>query len=155
MDSDINSKMLAKPEMFDVLVVNGMLKQLEGQHLSYTVFARDTKSARSRYSSQKFVVNALLTYWKLLLLFFLRFGLTSSGPPTECILYHARAAIAELPSTEYVSSLLCKISFHKAYNGEVFLACIIHTYLWYSHVLIVAVCHAIYVFQYLWICLNS
>ena len=78
-----------------------------------------------------------------MLLFFIRFGLTSSGPPTECILYHARAAIAELPSTEYVSSLLCKISFQKPYNGKDFFACIIDIYVWYTHLLIITDCHAI------------
>lgn len=57
----------AKPETFNVMAVNEMLLQLEGQQLSYTVFARDTKTSRSR------------------------------GAPTECMIYHARAAIAELP----------------------------------------------------------
>lgn len=57
-------------EAFDVMVVNEMLSQLEGQQLSFTVFARDTKSSRSR------------------------------GPPTECFIHHARAAVAELPAME-------------------------------------------------------
>lgn len=48
MESDIKSNVLAKPEVFDVVAVNEMLKKLEGKQLSYAVFARDTKSARSR-----------------------------------------------------------------------------------------------------------
>ncbi|KAI5069382.1 hypothetical protein GOP47_0015683 [Adiantum capillus-veneris] len=70
-----------KPKTFDVRAVNKMLAQLEGQQLSFTVFARDTKISRSR------------------------------GPPTECYIYHARAAVAELPlmeqGSEQRSQVLC------------------------------------------------
>ncbi|MCO5598437.1 hypothetical protein L7F22_052532 [Adiantum nelumboides] len=59
-----------KPKMLHVGAVNELLMQLEGQHHSFTVFARDTKISRSR------------------------------GPPTECFIYHARAAVAELPLIE-------------------------------------------------------
>lgn len=67
-----DSKIPRKPERFDVVAVNELLSQLEGQPLSYTVFARDTKTSRSR------------------------------GAPTECIIYHARAAVAELPMMDDV-----------------------------------------------------
>lgn len=61
-------------EAFDVMMVNEMLSLLEGQQLSFAAFARDTKASRSR------------------------------GPPTECFIYHARAAVAELPSMEQDSN---------------------------------------------------
>ncbi|XP_068637902.1 uncharacterized protein [Aristolochia californica] len=63
-----------KPRSFHVSRVNQLLQQLEGKTLSYTVFARDTKASRS------------------------------TGPPTECFVYHARAAEAMLPSTKQQSS---------------------------------------------------
>ncbi|CAN0901315.1 tRNA pseudouridine synthase A [Linum grandiflorum] len=56
-----------KSKTFAVCKVNRLLQQLEGKLLSYTVFARDTKASRS------------------------------TGPPTECFIYHARAAEARLP----------------------------------------------------------
>ncbi|KAM7256663.1 hypothetical protein ACFE04_012404 [Oxalis oulophora] len=56
-----------KPRSFNVDKVNQLLLQLEGKLLSYKVFARDTKASRN------------------------------VGPPTECFLYHARAAEAMLP----------------------------------------------------------
>ncbi|KAG9449769.1 hypothetical protein H6P81_009734 [Aristolochia fimbriata] len=59
-----------KPRSFDVSRVNQLLQQLEGKTLSYKMFARDTKASRSM------------------------------GPPTECFVYHARAAEAMLPSNK-------------------------------------------------------
>ncbi|KAJ0093322.1 hypothetical protein Patl1_26514 [Pistacia atlantica] len=56
-----------KPRRFAVKRVNLLLQQLEGKLLSYKVFARDTKASRN------------------------------IGPPTECFIYHARAAEARLP----------------------------------------------------------
>lgn len=56
-----------KPSSFSVTKVNQLLQQLEGKSLSYKMFARDTKASRS------------------------------SGPPTECFLYHARAAETIFP----------------------------------------------------------
>ncbi|ONK70621.1 uncharacterized protein A4U43_C05F35650 [Asparagus officinalis] len=56
-----------KPKDFDVNKVNELLRQLEGKSLSYKIFARDTKASRS------------------------------IGPPTECFMFHARAAEAKLP----------------------------------------------------------
>lgn len=58
-----------KPRSFSVLRVNKLLRQLEGKLLSYKMFARDTKASRNE------------------------------GPPTECFIYHARAAEARLPSS--------------------------------------------------------
>lgn len=58
---------LVKPRNFNVDTVNQLLQQLEGQSLSYRIFARDTQASRSR------------------------------GPATECFMYHARAAVATLP----------------------------------------------------------
>ncbi|KAH7414706.1 hypothetical protein KP509_14G007000 [Ceratopteris richardii] len=65
-----DSKNVVKPKMIDASSINEMLSYLEGKQLSFTIFARDTKASRSR------------------------------GPPTECFIYHARAAIAELPNME-------------------------------------------------------
>ncbi|XP_058113489.1 uncharacterized protein LOC131256591 isoform X3 [Magnolia sinica] len=59
-----------KPRSFSVSRVNQLLQQLEGKSLSYKMFARDTKASRS------------------------------TGPPTECFVYHARAVEARLPSAE-------------------------------------------------------
>lgn len=59
---------------FSVSKVNLLLQQLEGKSLSYKMFARDTKASRS------------------------------SGPPTECFIYQARAMEARLPCTEGVCS---------------------------------------------------
>ncbi|MQL98109.1 hypothetical protein Taro_030800 [Colocasia esculenta] len=56
-----------KNRSFSVKKVNQLLHQLEGKPLSYKMFARDTKSSRS------------------------------IGPPTECYLFHARAAEVTLP----------------------------------------------------------
>uniref|UniRef100_A0A1D1ZID8 tRNA pseudouridine synthase A n=1 Tax=Anthurium amnicola TaxID=1678845 RepID=A0A1D1ZID8_9ARAE len=56
-----------KNKCFSVSKVNELLHQLEGKSLSYKMFARDTKASRS------------------------------TGPPTECYVFHARAAEARLP----------------------------------------------------------
>ncbi|CAA7398779.1 unnamed protein product [Spirodela intermedia] len=56
-----------KNDSFSVSRVNQILLQLEGKSLSYKMFARDTKASRS------------------------------IGPPTECYVFHARAAEARLP----------------------------------------------------------
>lgn len=56
-----------KPMRFKISKVNQLLYQLEGKLLSYQMFARDTKASRN------------------------------VGPPTECFVYHARAAEARLP----------------------------------------------------------
>ncbi|KAL8492699.1 hypothetical protein ACS0TY_024047 [Phlomoides rotata] len=56
-----------KPLSFDVSHVNHLLHQLEGKSLSFRMFARDTKASRN------------------------------IGPPTECFVFHARAAEAYLP----------------------------------------------------------
>ncbi|PIA43976.1 hypothetical protein AQUCO_01800204v1 [Aquilegia coerulea] len=56
-----------KPRTFSIHKVNQLLLPLQGRSLSYKMFARDTKASRS------------------------------TGPPTECIIYHARAAEASLP----------------------------------------------------------
>ncbi|KAK1268847.1 hypothetical protein QJS04_geneDACA014006 [Acorus gramineus] len=61
-----------KPNSFSVSKVNNLLCQLEGQSLSYRMFARDTKASRS------------------------------IGPPTECFIFHARAVEARLPCTNKV-----------------------------------------------------
>ncbi|RID49882.1 hypothetical protein BRARA_H00650 [Brassica rapa] len=62
----------AKPSDFSVSKVDQLLQQLQGKLLSYKMFARDLKAARNE------------------------------GPPTECFMYHARAAEIRLPSPEYV-----------------------------------------------------
>ncbi|XP_021275910.1 uncharacterized protein LOC110410506 isoform X1 [Herrania umbratica] len=56
-----------KPTRFSICRVNQFLQQLEGKLLSYKMFARDTKASRN------------------------------IGPPTECFMYHARAAEARIP----------------------------------------------------------
>ncbi|KAF9617881.1 hypothetical protein IFM89_039100 [Coptis chinensis] len=56
-----------KPVSFSIDKVNQLLLQLQGRSLSYKMFARDTKASRS------------------------------TGPPTECIIYHVRATEATLP----------------------------------------------------------
>ncbi|KAK4414909.1 tRNA pseudouridine synthase A [Sesamum alatum] len=56
-----------KPLTFEISRVNHLLHQLEGKLLSFRMFARDTKASRN------------------------------IGPPTECFLFHARAAEAYLP----------------------------------------------------------
>ncbi|KAL2897907.1 tRNA pseudouridine synthase A [Bienertia sinuspersici] len=58
-----------KPTSFSVRRVDQLLRQLEGKLLSYKMFARDTKASRN------------------------------IGPPTECFVYHARAAEARLSSS--------------------------------------------------------
>ncbi|XP_031504894.1 uncharacterized protein LOC116267346 [Nymphaea colorata] len=71
----------SKPKVFSISKVNQMLQQLEGKVLSYKMFARDTKASRS------------------------------TGPPTECFVYHARATEAKLPSHDEAhkegSNVLC------------------------------------------------
>ncbi|KAF6156322.1 hypothetical protein GIB67_013766 [Kingdonia uniflora] len=62
-----------KPTSFSIDMVNQLLLQLEGKSLSYKVFVRDTKASRS------------------------------TGPPTECFLYHARATQSRIPSKEEVN----------------------------------------------------
>ncbi|XP_057768315.1 uncharacterized protein LOC130988462 isoform X2 [Salvia miltiorrhiza] len=57
----------SKPFTFEVSRVNCLLHQLEGKLLSFRMFARDTKASRN------------------------------IGPPTECFVFHARAAEAYLP----------------------------------------------------------
>lgn len=57
-----------KSTRFSVYKVNQLLCQLEGKLLSYRMFARDTKASRN------------------------------IGPPTECFVFHARAAETTLPS---------------------------------------------------------
>lgn len=52
----MEKKYWSKPMTFDVMAVNEMLSKLEGQHLSYTVFARDTKISRSRYMFEHLLV---------------------------------------------------------------------------------------------------
>ncbi|KAK9099674.1 hypothetical protein Scep_023104 [Stephania cephalantha] len=61
-----------KPSRFSIDRVNQLLHQLEGKSLSYNMFSRDTKASRS------------------------------TGPPTECFIYHARAVEARLPCSEEV-----------------------------------------------------
>ncbi|XP_030468213.1 uncharacterized protein LOC115686930 isoform X1 [Syzygium oleosum] len=60
-----------KQVSFEVSRVNQFLQLLEGKLLSYKMFARDTKASRN------------------------------IGPPTECFLYHARAALARLKGTDH------------------------------------------------------
>ncbi|GMJ07165.1 hypothetical protein like AT5G35400 [Hibiscus trionum] len=60
-----------KPTSFSVCRVNQLLQQLEGKLLSYKMFARDTKASRN------------------------------IGPPTECFMYHARAAEARIPCSDH------------------------------------------------------
>ncbi|XP_020581201.1 uncharacterized protein LOC110025212 [Phalaenopsis equestris] len=73
MDGDCANKYIdnvniqMKPSSFSVDKVNQLLCRLEGRSLSYRVFARDTKASRS------------------------------SGPPTECFIFHARAVESKLP----------------------------------------------------------
>lgn len=59
-----------KQVSFEVSRVNQFLQLLEGKLLSYKMFARDTKASRN------------------------------IGPPTECFLYHARAALGRLKGTD-------------------------------------------------------
>ncbi|XP_024028370.1 uncharacterized protein LOC21391583 isoform X2 [Morus notabilis] len=59
-----------KPSSFSVSRVDQLLRLLEGKLLSYKMFARDTKASRNE------------------------------GPPTECFIYHARAAEARLPTSD-------------------------------------------------------
>nr|CAD1832036.1 unnamed protein product [Ananas comosus var. bracteatus] len=56
-----------KPKSFCVSKVNRLIQQLEGKSLSYKMFARDTQASRS------------------------------TGPPTECFMFHSRAAETKLP----------------------------------------------------------
>uniref|UniRef100_A0A0D9WSX4 tRNA pseudouridine synthase n=1 Tax=Leersia perrieri TaxID=77586 RepID=A0A0D9WSX4_9ORYZ len=57
-----------KPQSFDVAKVDRIIRQLEGKSLSYKMFARDTQASRS------------------------------VGPPTECFMFHSRAAVVKLHS---------------------------------------------------------
>lgn len=63
-----NSEHNIKPQSFDVSKVDEILKPLAGKTLSYKMFARDTQASRS------------------------------VGPPTECFMFHSRAAVAKLHS---------------------------------------------------------
>ncbi|CAD6338770.1 unnamed protein product [Miscanthus lutarioriparius] len=63
-----NSEHNIKPQSFDVAKVDEILKTLAGKTLSYKMFARDTQASRS------------------------------VGPPTECFMFHSRAAVAKLHS---------------------------------------------------------
>ncbi|KAJ0235812.1 tRNA pseudouridine synthase [Hirschfeldia incana] len=65
-------EVVAKPSDFSVSKVDQLLQQLQGKLLSYKTFARDLKAARNE------------------------------GPPTECFMYHARAAEIRLSSPDYV-----------------------------------------------------
>ncbi|XP_040998546.1 uncharacterized protein LOC121244513 isoform X2 [Juglans microcarpa x Juglans regia] len=60
-----------KRRTFSIIRVNQLLQQLEGKLLSYKMFARDTKASRN------------------------------VGPPTQCFVYHARAAEARLPCSDH------------------------------------------------------
>ncbi|KFK36937.1 hypothetical protein AALP_AA4G191800 [Arabis alpina] len=64
-------EVVEKPSDFSVSKVDQLLQQLQGKVLSYKMFARDTKAARNE------------------------------GPPTECFMYHARAAEIRLACSEY------------------------------------------------------
>ncbi|KAJ6803996.1 pseudouridylate synthase [Iris pallida] len=64
-----------KPRNFSIRKVNKLLCQLEGKYLSYRMFARDTKASRS------------------------------TGPATECFMFHARAVETNLPCANQVHSL--------------------------------------------------
>ncbi|KAF0904698.1 hypothetical protein E2562_036164 [Oryza meyeriana var. granulata] len=59
-----------KPQSFDVGKVDKIIRQLEGKSLSYKMFARDTQASRS------------------------------VGPPTECFMFHSRAAVVKLHSAD-------------------------------------------------------
>ncbi|KAI3859625.1 hypothetical protein MKW92_039947 [Papaver armeniacum] len=72
LDAETGGECRNKPRIFSVKRVNELLLQLQGKSLSYRMFARDTKASRS------------------------------TGPPTECFIYHARATEARLPSIEEV-----------------------------------------------------
>lgn len=65
-------EVVEKPSDFSVSKVDQLLQQLQGKLLSYKMFARDLKAARNE------------------------------GPPTECFMYHARAAEIRLSCPEYV-----------------------------------------------------
>ncbi|XP_011094040.2 uncharacterized protein LOC105173848 isoform X1 [Sesamum indicum] len=69
-DDQHESQTRNKPLTFEISRVNHLLHQLEGKLLSFRMFARDTKASRN------------------------------IGPPTECFLYHARAAEAYLPCSK-------------------------------------------------------
>ncbi|KAG8376329.1 hypothetical protein BUALT_Bualt09G0051900 [Buddleja alternifolia] len=75
-DDDQNEPEIGmKPISFEVSRVNQLLHQLEGKLLSYRIFARDTKASRN------------------------------IGPPTECFVFHARAAEAYLPCPKSGTSM--------------------------------------------------
>ncbi|CAN8287066.1 unnamed protein product [Cochlearia groenlandica] len=68
---DVNGiGVVEKPSDFIVSKVDQLLQQLQGKVLSYKMFARDTKASRNE------------------------------GPPTECLMHHARAAEIRLPCIE-------------------------------------------------------
>ncbi|KAL2533352.1 Pseudouridine synthase family protein [Abeliophyllum distichum] len=69
-DDNVEAETGNKPTRFDVSSVNHLLHQLEGKFLSYRMFARDTKASRN------------------------------IGPPTECFVFHARAAEVLLPCAQ-------------------------------------------------------
>ncbi|KAK6147501.1 hypothetical protein DH2020_018413 [Rehmannia glutinosa] len=91
-----------KPISFEVSRVNQLLQQLEGKLLSFRMFARDTKASRNIAS----VVSADKT--------------ETCGPPTECFVFHARAAEAYLLSTKcHIPtgvSLVCSSKVHNLHN---------------------------------------
>ncbi|KAI4379694.1 hypothetical protein MLD38_005957 [Melastoma candidum] len=66
-------------KVINVSQVNRFLRLLEGKTLSYKMFARDTKASRN------------------------------TGPPTECFMYHARAALCRLRSSdqEHGRTIMC------------------------------------------------
>ncbi|XP_006656336.3 tRNA pseudouridine synthase A isoform X2 [Oryza brachyantha] len=59
-----------KPQSFNVVKVDKIIRQLEGKSLSYKMFARDTQASRS------------------------------VGPPTECFMFHSRASVVKLHSAD-------------------------------------------------------
>ncbi|KAL1210918.1 hypothetical protein V5N11_011272 [Cardamine amara subsp. amara] len=65
-------EVIEKSSDFSVNKVDQLLQQLQGKLLSYKMFARDTQAARNE------------------------------GPPTECFMYHARAAEIRLSCSDYV-----------------------------------------------------
>ncbi|CAO2817867.1 unnamed protein product [Amaranthus hypochondriacus] len=77
-----------KPTSFSVKRVDQLLRQLEGKLLSYKMFARDTKAARN------------------------------TGPPTECFVFHARAAEARIPCSNKMVRVLVATVVREAAAGS-------------------------------------
>nr|VDD03490.1 unnamed protein product [Brassica rapa] len=83
----------AKPSDFSVSKVDQLLQQLQGKLLSYKMFARDLKAARNE------------------------------GPPTECFMYHARAAEIRLPSPVSLIFYALKMPLPDLAKSFVFFCC--------------------------------